>query len=612
LRDAAALAHLFLAGALPVLACLGLGAWLLHALRWRPAGSEGLALAYVADTGVASLLLLALRAADVPIPLAACAAVALAGAPALRAPRDPAQAQPTSAAPRWRRAVDAAALALAAWTFLAALGPETFWDGFEYHLPIARAWSEGPIRLLPGWLDAETRAGVDLLYIPAQGAGEPDAAAAISAGFAAALAALVRAEASRRASPGAGSLAALLLLLAPLVVQSAPSSYVDLGAGAYGFLALCCADRWSRGADSRHLLASALFAGFAANARLHGAALAPALLALVWLGGRPPGARLLLRCAGLFALVTAPWLVKQALTTGNPLFPLFAAQLGSGPFDPEHVALRQLRLATDYPLPRDGLAGLAAYALSLTFGHNVHSGGLIGPLPLALGALALRQPSRPGAAQAGVLAALFLLQATFMPALRFALPLLPFLAVAAAQGGVRLARSGAAARWTLATVIALVAALQARDLAGAYGPRLLALREPQAYERARFPDQDALRELVAVGRGTVAIPMGAAAWMPRPVYLLHWERNGELFFEPVRGRFTPPHETRALLWRRGVRSLVIDVPPTQPRGKVGHPTLDAWLAAGVVRERDGAPRPPARRGREWRLFDFVDPAAGRR
>ena len=45
-------------------------------------------------------------------------------------------------------------------TFAAALGPETFWDGFEYHLPMSAAWSEGADpRRSPAWLDAELRAG---------------------------------------------------------------------------------------------------------------------------------------------------------------------------------------------------------------------------------------------------------------------------------------------------------------------------------------------------------------------------------------------------------------------------------------------------------------------
>jgi hypothetical protein len=71
LRGPAELAALLLAGLLPSLGCVGLGAWLLRPLRLRGAGSEALAQAFVLGTGVASLAILALRSLGVPIPLGA-------------------------------------------------------------------------------------------------------------------------------------------------------------------------------------------------------------------------------------------------------------------------------------------------------------------------------------------------------------------------------------------------------------------------------------------------------------------------------------------------------------------------------------------------------------
>jgi hypothetical protein len=591
LRDAHELVALALAGLLPNLAYLSLGAWLLRACGAPVRGSERVAVAYLAGTGVASLLLLGTLTLGGPLPLAACAAIALAGVPLLRMPRAP-------------RFADAAVLALAALTFLAALGPETNWDGFEYHLPIVTAWTQGGVRALPGWLDAELRAGIDLLFAPAVAAGQPDAAACVSACFAAALAALLRAEASRRATPLTGSLCAGFALAVPLCVQNAAYSTVDLGVGAYGFLALLEADRWSRSRDGRHLLASAAFAAFAANGKLHAAALVPAVLAVAWLGGARPSVVQLARAAALFAALAAPWFAKEWATTGNPLFPLFASALGSGPFDPRHLELRQLRLGTDYPVPRDA-AGFVTYLVGLTFGRNVYSGGLVGPLPLALGVLAIGRTTRATAALAGVVAAGFALQAVFLPALRFALPLVPFLGLAAAVGGARLARSGGAARAALALSLSALALLHGTRLLAEYLPRVAALRDPHAYELAIFPDQDALRRIVAQAEPAVAIPMGAVAWMDRPVYLLHWERNGELFFDAVRGNWTPPADALALLRRRGVRSLVIDVPAgASPERGLGHATLDAWLSKGEARVRDDVPRLPARRGREWLLVEL--------
>jgi hypothetical protein len=147
-------------------------------------------------------------------------------------------------------------------------------------------------------------------------------------------------------------------------------------------------------------------------------------------------------------------------------------------------------------------------------------------------------------------------------------------------------------------------------------PRVAALRDPRAYEREVFPDQVALREVVSNAEPVVAIPMGAVFWMPKPVYNLHWERNGELFFireglhwERAGERFftrkTPPREALALLRRRGVRSLAIDVEPPHPRdGRVGHPILDAWLREGLAALRADGELPSARGDRVWVLVEL--------
>jgi hypothetical protein len=100
--------------------------------------------------------------------------------------------------------------------------------------------------------------------------------------------------------------------------------------------------------------------------------------------------------------------------------------------------------------------------------------------------------------------------------------------------------------------------------------------------------------------------------MPKPVYLLHWERNGELFFGSVLGRRTPPDEALALLRRRGVGSLVVEVPAALPplaEGRVGHPTVDAWIAAGRAARRTGIAPRPVRPDRLLVLVDLLDPAS---
>lgn len=594
MRNAADLAALVGAGAIPLLAYLGLGLWLLRALRLPASGAERLALGLALGSGAASLAILGLRAADVPVPLWTLALFAGAGAPLWRDRRSAAVGAISASA--LARTADAASLVVVLALFAAALAPETTWDGFEYHLPLARAWAEGPIRALPGMLDAEFRAGVDLLYIPAVAAGQADAAAAISVGFAAALAALVRAEATRRASPVAGSLAGLFVLTTPFVVDGAPSTYVDLGVGTFGFLALLSADRWSHSGQARWLTLAALCLGFAANAKLHAAILVPAVLVLVLAGGRRPALAVLARCAAIVAVLVLPWFVKTSLTTGNPFFPLLGEVFGYGPSSAEHLAWKRGDVYYYVKVERS-VTGFGRYLASLTFGHTYHVSGLLGPLPLALAPFSFRRPSRPTLVLLAVVSVLALLQFWFMPALRFGAPLLPFAAVAAAVGGERLARSGRVGLATVGAALVVAGALAVTFGALKLGPRIGALRDPGRFERQIMPAQAALRDLVARAEPVVAIPRGAVSWMDQPVYVLHWSRNGELFFD---GR-TPPDEARALLRARGVRSLAIDAPLAAPRGRVGHPIVDAWLEAGSAHLRPDAAPPAATRGRVWRL-----------
>ena len=594
MRAPAELVELLGAGLVPCIAYLLVGIRLMPRLGPEVRGAERLAWAWLLGTGFASLGILLLRAVGIPLPVLAAAIVTALLWPfrSLRpGERRTAETSDPSETSILARRADTAAGVLAALIVLASLAPETYWDGFEYHLPLVAAWTEGPIRAVPGMIDAEFRAGLDLLAVPAVTSGWPDAAASISAMFALALAALVRAETTRRASPAAGALAGFFVLLAPLTVELAPSTYVDLGVGAYGFGALLLVDRWNRGGTPRDLTAAALCLAFAANAKLHAAALAPAVLALALVGGRPPSLSLLASRGALCLAAVVPWLVKTALTAGSPFFPVFGAE----PAAARYLEFRGMRAAANYPVARDPL-GFFTWLASLTFGRNVHVSGLVGPLPLALGPLAFGGLSRATWALIAVGALLLVPWFVFLPAARFGTPLWPWLAIAAAVGGWRLAASGRLARGVLGAALVLVALHQGAVAAVALLPRIAALRTPGAYEQTRFPDQAALRRLVADAPPVVGIPMGAVSWMSQPVYNLLWERNGELYFDER----TPPDQALALLRERGVRSLVLDVAPPHPEdGRTGHPLVDAWIAERKATLARDAPLLPARKERRW-------------
>ena len=142
-----------------------------------------------------------------------------------------------------------------------------------------------------------------------------------------------------------GLVAAALFLSIPTAMQIASWSYVDLALTFYGFAALYGLLNWhsslpsdSEGveegkASRRWLVLAGLFSGASLSIKYTGATSLMVLEAiLLWwlikpnaLGRRLAGRRFVtaaLVVAGLALAVAAPWYIKNAVITGNPIYPL--------------------------------------------------------------------------------------------------------------------------------------------------------------------------------------------------------------------------------------------------------------------------------------------------
>jgi hypothetical protein len=134
----------------------------------------------------------------------------------------------------------------------------------------------------------------------------------------------------------AAALAGLLVLSTPVVFALGASAYVDLGLLFYATAALVALLIWAEQPRMKWLVLSALLAGLAASTKYNGFLVVILLGAgTVLLPGTEHGNRERLRFAATFAVVAllpvAPWILKNLLETGNPVFPLFNAQLGGQP-----------------------------------------------------------------------------------------------------------------------------------------------------------------------------------------------------------------------------------------------------------------------------------------
>jgi 4-amino-4-deoxy-L-arabinose transferase-like glycosyltransferase len=233
---------------------------------------------------------------------------------------------------RWLGVYVAASLLL---TFLAALAPPTGWDALVYHLTGPRVF------LQTGRL---THA-IDLPYLGFPQLGEMQftlgmllagdgVASLLHFGYGL-LAVMVTAALARRAfGKQAAWLAAALLLSVPSLLSLMTQAYVEAILLFYVTAAVYAFIRWrearAQGETSnslKWLRLMGLFCGFSAGVKYTAVAVPLALgLSLLWTSRRD-GIRAiagqLAQLAGITFVVTLPWLFKNWLTTGNPVYPFF-------------------------------------------------------------------------------------------------------------------------------------------------------------------------------------------------------------------------------------------------------------------------------------------------
>ena len=373
----------------------------------------------------------------------------------------------------WRAAAAAgASLLLLAW-FEAASPPARF-DALVYHLALpARFVDQHSVGLTaenPFW--GMPLLG-EMLYTWAMALGRAQTAALL--GWAvAALTVLGVAGVGKGWGNRIGWVAPLALLGGSTLASSPGWAYVDWWAALFGLGVLIALDRYRQSRESQALLLAGAMAGFACGVKYTAWIALPAGFFAVWLCGRDRAAfkqALMFLVVGL--AVAAPWLVKNMLGAGAPLFPYFGAS-------PAIVPQRQQALQGSV-VPPPAIQSLLLPIAATLSGHAEAPGfgAEIGPLLLGLLpglALFRRQDRQVLLPVGGFLIAGWVLWAVasrfsgLLIQTRLYFVLLPAWALLAGAGfsgwrGVRLSgvRFGRLAGTAVALVIALLIVQQARQ-----------------------------------------------------------------------------------------------------------------------------------------------------
>jgi len=425
--------------------------------------------------------------------------------------------------------------------FLDAFGPDPGWDALSYHLALPERYLfENGVVMTPFSHLSGYAMGTQMLYLLALGVDGVSLAVLLHFEFGLLLLATLW-RLGRRFSLRAAALAPLLLLADPLFQQELGWAYADLPLAFYATLAAACFAAWLDDRDDpRPLVYAGLLCGLCGSTRYLGAVVPAALCALVWL---PPGPRRFrqslgacLRMGLVSAAVASPWLLRNALLTGNPVVP-FLQSLFHAPgreyIDPLVLAQSTAWVRT-IGMGRDLGALLALpWNLSMETIPGIYSGSFgfqVGPLYAvgALAALALRDLRRDRFART-LLLLIGIHTAIWFYTLQEPRFLMPAFALMALAGGLafdRLSRQGRFGRAILA--LPLLAALYTQALRLPSLPEDYAIAlggAPGDYYERHGPAQRAAAVLRDEGRPDAGV-------------LLLFEQRGFLF----RGlRYVPYH-----------------------------------------------------------------------
>jgi hypothetical protein len=417
------------------------------------------------------------------------------------------------------RGVAAATALFLAATLAFALAPLTANDALVYHLNLPRLYLEaGSTAPVPWNAYSRMPGAMEFLYTFARALG-PEATPRLVHWWMGALVLLAAWSLARRVSRETAFVTLAILLATPLMGDPRTVGNIDLAITFYFALALIAA------ADAPVL--AGVFLGFMSGMRYTAMALAAVAAVAGLLRGGRARRRRALAGAGVIAGMSLPWLLRAALRSGNPVYPLVPGVFGGAGWN-ETLGRQLVAWQRSMGMGR-GIAENLLLPWNATIHGQVAAGyrffdGVIGPWYLALGLLWLAGVRRAAAWERtlfGILAAGGLLWAAGPEQVRFAMPLLVPAALLGATALAGLERTSL--RRAVMAVLAIAALAEGGTLAiraaREAGPVLAGRESREAYLEAR------IQSYGAIAAANRVLPPGAKL-------LLVWENRGYYLERP--------------------------------------------------------------------------------
>ncbi len=268
------------------------------------------------------------------------------------------------------------------------------WDSISHQMAMSKIWLlHGRVDWIPFMDHSNIPAAVNCAYVPMLQFGDQYAAKTLIWMCALFAICAVGGFASMRYGADAGWIAAVCAAVIPVFVWEAGSAYIDIPHGIYSGFAILFACSWLADRSRRHLASSALLLGLAFSTKYTGFQAALGIgIAMVMFGAFQK--RLLTHAKAAAAMIAAalvicsPWLIRNVVNTGNPVYPFFYSVFGGRNWNSSAEAAykaEQSRFGIGQTENGRQIAAIpgSVTALSLQPGKQINNGtpwGAVGPL----------------------------------------------------------------------------------------------------------------------------------------------------------------------------------------------------------------------------------------
>ena len=234
-------------------------------------------------------------------------------------------------------------------TWLMTLPPPVFYDALMYHLGVPNLYLiHGGIDNLPHVVHSYFPFGVEMLYLLGIWMGGLQLAGLVNFGLGLLAAMTLAALAMRYWGRQRALMAVTFYILSPMAVLLSRYASSENGLSLYFLLTVLCLTRWREDEKGGWLVLAGIYGGLAFGTKyvggLFGILLPSFFLVFPALSGGAEGrvqrsfrALVVFLCAA--AAVSLPWLVKNALFTGNPFYPAFTSLFGPASWIPEQARM---------------------------------------------------------------------------------------------------------------------------------------------------------------------------------------------------------------------------------------------------------------------------------